>query len=364
MKTRRITVALGLLLLVAGAAFAGSNRIASGYDYWQTLGSGATRYDFGASPLPADFFCLGSEPFRGTVDFEGVPLRTAPENVLGTTDTIVERLDDAVFNKAGVATTRIRARAMDLVGTKLVNTSCGAFKVSATLAGNQPVTRLTFRRAHEFGGVFDADLKLRVAVTFTNVATGEDRTIVRLINMPTVTATPYGTGTVAVNRCLTPVDTLPSTPVGGTTPVYTIGDVTLVTGYADDSTTSDHTTKLTARRNVLPAKTTAVAAGCMCSPSGQCAPIQSWHQPDCVAGGYDCELHFTHTPCQLGLAAPQCPIAVDTRNTTAQLTVLRERGFLNEDPAVVLRKQSRSAAQIRADQASRLEAQVREIQKN
>jgi hypothetical protein len=361
MQTRRIIVALSLLLLVAGAAFAGSARIASGYDYWQTLGSGATRYDFGQQPLPADFFCVGSEPFRATVNFEGVPLRTAPANILGTTDTIIERMDDAVFNKAGVATTRIRARAMDLVATKLFSNSCGAWKVSATLAGRQPVTRLTFHRAHKFGGVFDADLKLRVGVTFTNVATGDTRTVVRLIDMPTVTATPYGTGTVATRACLQPAEPVPSTPVGTGTDVL-IGDVTLSTGYADDTTT-DHTTKLAPRSNFLRAKTTAVAPACMCSPTGQCLPIYSWHQPDCVAGGYDCELHFTHTPCQLHLPAPQCPIAADTQANAQQLNGLRDRGFLTEDPTVVARKQSRTADQIRGDQASRLDAQIREIQK-
>lgn len=359
MKTRRFIVALGLLLLVAGAAFAGSARISSGYDYWQTLGSGATRYNFAQQPLPADFFCVGSEPFRATVYFEGVPLRTAPANVLGTTDTIIERMDDAVFTKAGVATTRIRARAMDLVATKLFSNSCGAWKVSATLAGEQPVSRLTFHRAHQYGGVFNADLKLRVGVTFTNVETGDTRTVVRLIDMPTVTATPYGTGTVATRACLQPAEPVPVEPGTG----VLIGDVTLTTGYADDATAADHTTKLTPRRNFLPAKTTAVATGCMCNPQGQCLPLYSWHQPNCV-GHYDCELHFTQTPCQLGLPAPQCPIAVDERANAQQLNSLRDRGFLIEDPAVVAQKQVRSADQIRADQASRLAAQVREIQKH
>jgi hypothetical protein len=362
MEIRKLLVALSLLLLVVGAAFAGSapggNRIAAGYDYWQTLGSGATRYNFGQQPLPADFFCVGSERFGGQLNFEGVPLRTAPANVLGTTDTIIERLDDAVYNKAGVATTRIRARALDLVATKLVQNSCGAWKVSATLAGEQPVTRMTFHRQNQYGGVFDANLKLRVGVTFTNVDTGVNRTVVRNIDMPTVTATPYGTGTVAINRCLTPIEVEPGTPVG--TGGVLIGDFTLVTGYADDSTATDHTTKLTPRRNLLPAKTQSVATGCMCNSQGQCMPLYSYHQPDCV-GHYDCELHFTQTPCQLGLPAPECPIAVDRDANAQQLNILHERGFITEDPAVVARKQVRSADQIRADQASRLSAQIREI---
>src|SRR5215813_1469566 len=103
LQQRRLVIclmALSVALLVAGSAFAGGfSRIAPGIDNWQTLGGGATRYNFGEQPIPADFFCVGSEPFRGSVEFEGVPLRTEPADALGTTDTVVERLDTAVFNK-------------------------------------------------------------------------------------------------------------------------------------------------------------------------------------------------------------------------------------------------------------------------
>src|SRR3954454_11110532 len=104
MRTR----SLGILLLLSGFAtsvFAADRAIQNGIDVWSTAGDGSTFVDFAQNPIPAGFFCAGSAPFTAKVAFQGVPLMT-DNKALGNTDTIVQRLDNAVFNKRGTAVTR------------------------------------------------------------------------------------------------------------------------------------------------------------------------------------------------------------------------------------------------------------------
>jgi hypothetical protein len=163
-----------LLLAVAAMPVLAAHpidRVPAGLDYWQTLSSGATMYDFSDNAIPAGFFCDGSKAFKGRVNFEGVPIHTEPANILGTTDTVIERLDDAVFDDSGTAHTRIRGRVLNLQATDLLSTSCGKFKVTANLTDNQPVSPMVFHSLNQYGGTFDAQLRLRVRINFTNVKT-------------------------------------------------------------------------------------------------------------------------------------------------------------------------------------------------
>src|SRR5262249_403900 len=146
------------------------DRVPAGLDYWQTLSSGATAYSFASNPIPAGFFCAGSAAFTGDVSFEGVPVQTNPPPILGTTDTGIDALDDAVFDAQGNARTRIRGRSLNLVSTEPLKSSCGLFKVTANLDANQPDSPMVFHRTFLYGGTFDAQLKLRVDINFTNLA--------------------------------------------------------------------------------------------------------------------------------------------------------------------------------------------------
>src|SRR4029077_4858333 len=106
---------LGIVLLVASfatSAFAADRAIQNGIDAWATKGDGSTFYDFSQHPIPAGFFCPGSAPFAARVAFQGGPVVTGTPKALGNTDTIVQRLDDAVFDKHGVAVTRTQVRAL------------------------------------------------------------------------------------------------------------------------------------------------------------------------------------------------------------------------------------------------------------
>src|SRR4051812_14319370 len=110
----RLAVPGALLLALIGGplAFAGpGDVIHNGVDLWMTV-AGFAQTSFASDPLPAGFFCAGSQPFTGKVVFKGVPLAARPAKSLGDIDTVVRRLDDAAFNKQGEATTRIQLLAL------------------------------------------------------------------------------------------------------------------------------------------------------------------------------------------------------------------------------------------------------------
>jgi hypothetical protein len=160
---KKIALVLALVLLAVAPAFAADRVIYNGSDLWTTPGDGRTFADFSASPIPAGFFCPNSDAFTGRIVFKGAPLAMDRP---GTTDTIVQRLDDAAFNKAGVATTRIQVRALSLESVAPIKTACGSFKAVVSLEGEQPVTRMRIIREHEKGGRYLAPLALNVRVAF------------------------------------------------------------------------------------------------------------------------------------------------------------------------------------------------------
>jgi hypothetical protein len=316
--------------------------IPAGVDYWQTLSGGATAYDFSSDPIPAGFFCKNSRPFTGRVSFEGVPLQTAPAGILGTTDTVIERLDDAYFDHTGTAKVRIRGRALNLQGTEPLKTSCGRFKVTAELTENQPESPMVLHRRDESGGTFDAQLRLQVRVNFTNLANGKVSSVVRNVYLPTVDGINYATGTAAV-RCQN-VSAIDATQV-------TLADGRPLISRPANSGKVVLQPVEPAPGPFEPAPSPVpvpIVTGCYCQ-NGVCLYTYSWHDP--CANNPNCELHWTHTPCQLGYDRPECD--EQAASLADQLEAIAGRGFLTEKPEVVLQKQLRSAEEIKRDQAAR-----------
>jgi len=165
----RITLFLAALALLASPGLALDPIVYSGSDLWITPGDGTTFADFSHIPVPADFFCSGSQPFTGKIVFEGVPLTTKPAAVLGRTDTIVHRLDDAVFDRNGLATTRIQMAAMEFQGIQPFRNECGTFRVGLVLEGPQPITEMRIQRLGPGFGTFEADISVNIKMTFTPV---------------------------------------------------------------------------------------------------------------------------------------------------------------------------------------------------
>ncbi|HVR96877.1 MAG TPA: hypothetical protein VMW27_09700 [Thermoanaerobaculia bacterium] len=169
MRKRAKCLLVLLTSLIAFPAFAADPVIYNGIDLWRTVGDGSTFADFSKAPIPAGFFCSKSEPFTGRIAFTGVPLATDIPGGLKEADTIVQRLDDAVFNKRGVALTRLQVRALSFRGLAPIQTACGQFVVKASLDGEQPITRMRIFRENDAGGRFLSSISVNVRIAFTPV---------------------------------------------------------------------------------------------------------------------------------------------------------------------------------------------------
>jgi hypothetical protein len=168
-RNRTILIVLGLSLLLGLSPLSAATVIHRGVDVFITADDGKTFYDFSYNPIPAGFFCKGSKAFTGRVSFRGLPLVTDPPGQLLGADTVVERLDDAAFDDRGIATTRIRFRALSLVSSTPIKTACGDFHVYVSLGGKQRVTTMNIFRTQEGGGDFTAPLAVDARLTFIPV---------------------------------------------------------------------------------------------------------------------------------------------------------------------------------------------------
>lgn len=167
MRNRQILLVSGLLLL-ASLPLSAATVIHRGVDIFTTADDGKSFNDFSYAPIPAGFFCKDSKAFTGKVKFKGLPLTTDPPGGLAGADTVIERLDEAAFDK-GVAFTRIRFRALSLVSSAPIKTSCGDFHVYVSLSPKQRVTTMTILRTQENGGDFTASLAVDARLTFIPV---------------------------------------------------------------------------------------------------------------------------------------------------------------------------------------------------
>ena len=168
MKKLTVFTIVAFAVLLAAPVFA-ADRIVNGVDLWMTRGDGTSFADFTKQPIPAGFFCHKSRPFQGRIVMRGLPLATGEPGALKNTDTIVQRLDDAVFNEQGVATTRIQVRAMQFEAVAPIKTACGLYKAYVTLDGEQPITTMRIVREHEKGGRFYAPISVNIKISFKPV---------------------------------------------------------------------------------------------------------------------------------------------------------------------------------------------------
>lgn len=180
MRIRSILATLACSFLLGLSPLAAAPTVQRGIDIFTTPADGRTSYDFALSPIPAGFFCKGSKPFTGRIAFKGLPLATEVPDQLGVADTVVERLDDAVFDAQGTAVTRIQFRALSLVSIAPIKTACGSFHAYVSLGGKQRVTTMRIHRTHEGGGSFIAPLAADVRLTFIPVKPAAGKAVRKL----------------------------------------------------------------------------------------------------------------------------------------------------------------------------------------
>jgi hypothetical protein len=236
MRTRLLAILVPTLLAVALPALAADRAIQNGIDPWQTKGDGRTFIDFRTIPIPAGFFCSKAKAFTGRVVFQGVPVATGEAGVLGKTDTIVQRLDDAVFNANGIAKTRVQVRVLHFVATQPIQTECGAFKVEVKLNGEQPITTMRIVRQDENGGRFYAPISVNGKVVFTPVKgrSNEVLEVLRNVRFPADQGIAWASSTGLQRKILqkpgfvlvdTDNDRVPDTYLPGTTLGFAAGSV-------------------------------------------------------------------------------------------------------------------------------------------
>ncbi len=168
-----------------------AQKIAPGYDIWKTVGDGETFMDFAENPIPAGFFFEGSEAFTGRMDFVGEPLATQPANALKGADTIIERLDEAVFDGA-TARARVRVMALSLRAAEAIEVGGSKWDVAVSLAEAQPITEIVYEQIAENQGYFRADLVINLRFTFTHrVVKKLVHTLERTVHFPQAADTPY-----------------------------------------------------------------------------------------------------------------------------------------------------------------------------
>ncbi len=161
--------------------------IYSGIDLWHTAANSRTWASFNEDPIPTAFFCSQSEAFTGTIYFQGVPLVTDPPGALGNTDTLMERLDDAVFDHRGVAHTRMQIKALSLVSIEPIETACGRFHVSLSLTGEQPISpHMKIVRQRDDDGYFLSEFDLIFKLVFTLARDGKISETLELVRWMTM----------------------------------------------------------------------------------------------------------------------------------------------------------------------------------
>ena len=136
----------------------GGLNIQPGSDAWESP-PGHTQHDFTSTPIPADFFFPGSQPFGAPIGLQGQPL---DEPLFGSTDTIVNRLAPIVLDGPGTtAQTPVEIVALSLVSADpiIVNSLTGSeiYHVFVSLSDQpQGQGQMRVTQNDEFGGTFDA----------------------------------------------------------------------------------------------------------------------------------------------------------------------------------------------------------------
>ena len=183
LRTAVIMLFITTVLFLPGASFA--TDVQTGSD--PVVHVPPSFWDFGPTPLPADHFGPGSDPFDGGVPADASVLPSSPHcpGPLGNTSMLIERKDVAVL--PGIPSS-------DVIDVEIVELSLvSANPITVTYNGGldpelweveiAPSPSLasggtmTIRQEHAEGGTFDASILLQPHFSFRRVSDGALRTL-------------------------------------------------------------------------------------------------------------------------------------------------------------------------------------------
>lgn len=155
-KARLLTFTCCALLASLAALPAAAQTIPPGDDFWVTPANGQTVFGFPKGDVES---LCGLGPVTGwdrKVALRGIPAAGSDF------DTVVRRIDNAVFDAAGNASTRIVLRHLAFASINSHATPCGDLTWRVSHFGPQAVTQMRLRRTTRLGGVFAADIAVNV----------------------------------------------------------------------------------------------------------------------------------------------------------------------------------------------------------
>lgn len=155
-NARLLTFTCCALLASLAALPAAAQSIPPGPDFWVTPSDGQTVFGFPEGDVES---LCGLPPQIGwdrKVALKGVPVAGSDY------DTVVYRLDKAVFDATGNASTRIILRQLAFASVNPHATPCGDLNWKVANFGPQAVTHMKLRRTTTLGGIFSADIAVNV----------------------------------------------------------------------------------------------------------------------------------------------------------------------------------------------------------
>jgi hypothetical protein len=163
----RTTLAGILLMTLASLPALAQKVIPAGKDVWVTPANGQTVFTFPDGDVEALCGAAASSSWDHKITLQGVPIAG------GDWDTMVLRLDDAVFNSSGVAQTRAQVSYLDFRSSGTTATPCGTLYFKVGLAGSQATTTMTIVRTTAGGGLFHADIAVSVEIKAYEIHHGD-----------------------------------------------------------------------------------------------------------------------------------------------------------------------------------------------
>jgi hypothetical protein len=161
------TTAVSIFLTILAALPVAAKIIPKGVDYWVTRVN-STNFTFPDKDVES--LCKAAPgSWDHKVTLQGVPAWGSDW------DSAVARLIPAIFDKDGDAHTLVQFKSLEMVSSAPSDTPCGKLNWRVRLAakGKQPITKMKIiKDASGKGGVFHADLALRVELQANRADTG------------------------------------------------------------------------------------------------------------------------------------------------------------------------------------------------